>query len=166
MAKANNVDWLAIKTEYITSNPATSYRKLAAKYGVSATQVNNVGRDEHWVQLREQHLSESLAKTLEKISDQTAEKAVKVQSVTDKLLDKVDQMINKINPEELDTGAVRQIGATLKDIKDIYMIRSGADRAEQQARIDKLRADAAKGDKDTGGGLTVSLEGVVSEYGQ
>lgn len=163
MAKQNTVDWLAIKTEYITSRPGISYRKLAAKYGVSATQVNNVGRDECWVKLREQHLSEALSETLEKISEQQANRAVRVQTVTDKLLDKVDQMIDKINPEELDTGAVRQIGATLKDIKDIHMIRSDSDLAEQQARIDKLRRDAES--KDTGAGLTVSLEGEVEDYG-
>lgn len=164
MAKQNDIDWLAIKTEYITSRPGISYRKLAAKYGVSATQVNNVGRDEGWVKLREQHLSKSLSETLGKISEQQANRAVRVQTVTDKLLDKVEQMIDKINPEDLDTGAVRQIGATLKDIKDIHMIRSDGDLAEQQARIDKLRRDTEAKDTDKDG-LTVSLEGEVSDYG-
>lgn len=164
MAKQNTVDWLAIKTEYITSRPGISYRKLAAKYGVSATQVNNVGRDEGWVKLREQHLSESLSETLEKISKQQANRAVRVQTVTDKLLDKVDQMIDRINPKDLDTGAVRQIGATLKDIKDIHMIRSDGDLAEQQARIDKLRRDAEAKDTDKDG-VSVTLEGDVAAYG-
>ncbi len=164
MAKQNDIDWLAIKTEYITSRPGISYRKLAKKYGVSATQVNNVGRDEGWVKLREQHLSKSLSETLGKISEQQANRAVRVQTVTDKLLDKVDQMIDKINPEDLDTGAVRQIGATLKDIKDIHMIRSDGDLAEQQARIDKLRRDTEAKDTDKDG-VSVTLEGDVATYG-
>ena len=166
MAKPNTVDWLAIKTEYITSTPGISYRKLAAKHGISATQVNNVGRDERWVQLREQYLSKSLTKTLERVSDQSADRAARVQSVTDKLLDKVDKMIDEIKPEDLDTGAVRQIGATLKDIKDIHMIRSGGDLAEQQARIAKLHADVAKNEKDTDGELTVVFEGDMGTYGE
>jgi hypothetical protein len=118
------------------------------------------------VKLREQHLSESLSETLGKISKQQANRAVRVQTVTDKLLDKVDQMIDQINPEELDTGAVRQIGATLKDIKDIHMIRSDGDLAEQQARIAKLQADtAAREDKDNSE-LTVSFEGDMGAYGE
>lgn len=165
MAKQNSVDWLAIKTEYITSRPGISYRKLAAKYGVSATQVNNVGRDEGWVKLREQHLSEALSETLGKISEQQANRAVRVQTVTDKLLDKVDQMIDRINPKELDTGAVRQIGATLKDIKDIHMIRSDGDLAEQQARIAKLQADTAACKGKDNREVTVNLEGEMSDYG-
>ena len=57
-------DWQAIKTEYITTN--TSYRKLAEKYGVSTTQICNVGREEKWVEQREQYLNKTAAKMLEK----------------------------------------------------------------------------------------------------
>ena len=46
------------------------------------------------------------------------------------------------------------------------MIRSKGDIREQNARIAKLRADVDRGNKDTGGGLTVTLEGEVREYGQ
>ena len=55
-------DWQAIKTEYITTQ--TSYRKLAQKYGVSRVQIGNVGRDEKWVELRRQHLDNTVAKTV------------------------------------------------------------------------------------------------------
>ena len=77
-------DWQAIKTEYITTD--TSYRKLAQKYGVSTTQICNVGRDEKWVEQREQYLNKTTAKTLEKISQQEANRAAKIHSVADKLL--------------------------------------------------------------------------------
>ena len=41
------VDWLALKTEYITTD--TSYRKLAKKYGVTAQAIYYKGKAEEWV---------------------------------------------------------------------------------------------------------------------
>ena len=73
-------DWQAIKTEYITTD--TSYRKLAQKYGVSTTQICNVGRDEKWVELREQHLNKTVAKTIEKIGNKQVDKMARIDSQT------------------------------------------------------------------------------------
>lgn len=98
-------DWQAIKTEYITTQ--TSYRKLAQKYGVSTTQICNVGRDEKWVELREQHLNKTVAKTLDKISDKQADKMARIDKLTDKLLDKLEQAI-----EELDLQLLKHVDKT------------------------------------------------------
>ena len=88
-------DWQAIKTEYITTD--TSYRKLAQKYGVSTTQICNVGRDERWVELREQHLNKTVAKTLEKISDKQSDKLSRIDDLADKLLVKLEQAITELD---------------------------------------------------------------------
>lgn len=89
------VDWQAIKIEYITT--ATSYRKLAEKYGVSRVQVGNVGKEEGWVELRRQHLAESLTKTLEADVDQRADRLTRILDATDKLLDKIEQAITELD---------------------------------------------------------------------
>ena len=88
-------DWKAIKTEYITTD--TSYRKLAQKYGVSATQICNVGRDEGWVELRKQHLNKTVAKTLDKISSKQADKMARIDRLADQLLDKLEQAITELD---------------------------------------------------------------------
>ena len=88
-------DWKAIKTEYITTD--TSYRKLAQKYGVSATQICNVGRDEGWVELRKQHLNKTVAKTLDKISSKQADKMARIDKLTDRLLDKLERAISELD---------------------------------------------------------------------
>ena len=88
-------DWQSIKTEYITTD--TSYRKLAQKYGVSTTQICNVGRDEKWVELREQHLNKTVAKTLDKISNKQADKMSRIDKLTDQLLDKLEQAITELD---------------------------------------------------------------------
>lgn len=137
-------DWQAIKTEYITTQ--TSYRKLAQKYGVSHVQIGNVGKQENWVELRRQHLDKTLAKTVEKISQQEANRAAKIHSVADKLLNQIEAMVESGRP--LDTKGIRALTAAVKDLKEIQCVRSDLDKQEQEARISNLRKQAEK-DEDT-----------------
>ena len=150
-------DWQAIKTEYITTD--TSYRKLAQKYGVSATQICNVGRDEKWVEQREQYLNDTTAKTLKKISDQEANRAAKIHSVADKLLQKIEVMVDHGDFTE---KGIRALAAAVKDLKDIQGVRSDLDKQEQKARIATLEKQAQKDDVVTGPKLIV--EGLPEEF--
>lgn len=151
-------DWAAIKTEYITTD--TSYRKLAQKYGVSTTQICNVGRDEKWVEQREQFLNKTTAKTLEKISQQEANRAAKIHSVADKLLLKIEAMADSARP--MNSKDLRALTAAIKDLKDIQNVRSDADRREQEARIANLRRQAEQDDHEDGPKLIV--EGLPKEF--
>lgn len=152
-------DWQAIKTEYITTD--TSYRKLAQKYGVSATQICNVGRDEKWVEQREQFLSKTTAKTLEKIIQQEANRAAKIHSVADKLLLKIEEIVE--SGELLDTKGIRALTAAVKDLKEIQSVRSELDKQEQEARIANLRKQADKED-DNKEPIQVIIGGDLTEY--
>ena len=134
-------DWQAIKTEYITTD--TSYRKLAQKYGVSTTQICNVGRDEKWVEQREQYLNNTTAKTIEKISQQEANRAAKIHSVADKLLLKIETLVDRPGMVPKD---VRALVAAVKDLKEIQGVKSDLDEKEQRARIANLQKQADKED--------------------
>ena len=133
-------DWQAIKTEYITTD--TSYRKLAQKYGVSTTQICNVGRDEKWVEQREQYLNKTTAKTIEEISQQEANRAARIHTVADKLLNKIEAMVDSGRP--LDTKGIRALTAAVKDLKEIQSVKSALDEQEQRARIANLQKQADK----------------------
>ena len=154
-------DWQAIKTEYITTD--TSYRKLAQKYGVSTTQICNVGRDEKWVEQREQYLNKTTAKTLEKISQQEANRAAKIHSVADKLLLKIEAMVDSEEP--MSEKGIRALTAAVRDLKEIQSVRSDLDRQEQEARIANLRKQADKED-DNKEPIQVVIGGDLMEYSQ
>ena len=134
-------DWQAIKTEYITTQ--TSYRKLAKKYGVSHVQIGNVGREEKWVELRRQHLDSTFTKTVEKISQQEANRAAKIHNVADKLLLKIEALVDRPGMMPKD---VRSLVAAVKDLKEIQSIKSDLDEQEQRARIANLNKLAQKED--------------------
>ncbi len=133
-------DWQAIKTEYITTD--TSYRKLAEKYGVSRVQIGNVGKDEKWVELRRQHLDRTVTKTVAAVENEQAKRAKKMQSVADKLLLKIEALVDR--PEPLNEKAIRSLTAAVKDLKEIQSIKSALDEQEQMARIANLQKMADK----------------------
>lgn len=138
-------DWQDIKTEYITT--ATSYRELSQKYGVHYTNIAKRASKENWQQLRQQHANATQTKILKAIGSQQATRAARLQTVADKLLGKVEALVEASDPMEMDTQAMKHISGVLKDIKEIQMIRSDADMAEQEARIAKLRREAETEEK-------------------
>lgn len=137
------VDWQAIKTEYIT-DPSATYRKLAEKYGVSRVQIGNVGKDEKWVELRRQHLDRTVTKTVAAVENAQAKRAEKMQNVADKLLLKIEALVDR--PEPLNEKAIRSLTAAVKDLKEIQSIKSALDEQEQKARIANLQKMAQKED--------------------
>ena len=138
-------DWQAIKTEYITTQ--TSYRKLAQKHGIHYKVISDRGKDEGWVELRSQYRAKTLTKTLDKISRQEANRAARIHSVADKLLKKIESMVDREKP--LDTKAIRALTAAVKDLKEIQSIKSDLDKQEQRARIANLQKLAQKEETQT-----------------
>ena len=152
-------DWQAIKTEYITTD--TSYRKLAEKYGIHYKVISERGKDEKWVELRSQHKDRTLTKTLDKISQQEANRAAKIHSVADKLLLKIEAIVE--SGELLDTKGIRALTAAVKDLKEIQSVRTELDKQEQEARIANLRKQADKED-DNKEPIQVIIGGDLMEY--
>ena len=149
------VDWTKIKTEYITTD--TSYRKLGQKYGIHYKAVSDKGKAEGWVELRSQHRDKTLTKTLDRICDKKVDRAARLQSVAEKLLDTVEKMIDD-NADILTTQSIKNLSGVLKDIKDIQMIKSDADMREQEARIRNLQKQAEK-EETHNRDVTITIEG-------
>ena len=60
--------------------------------------------------------------------------------------------------------AAKNYSDALKNIKEIHMIRSAEDIEEQKARIEKLRKEAASGDKNEP--IRVVIDDNLTEYGK
>ena len=151
-------DWQTLRIEYIT-DPDASYRRLAEKHGVSYQAICHRSKEEGWIAQREQHLSDTTSKTLEKISRQKANRAAKIQSVADKLLNRIEAMVDGGVALPKD---VRSLVAAVKDLKEIQGVRSELDEKEQRARIANLEKAA---EKDSGqNGPAMIIEGLPEEF--
>lgn len=157
------MDWNAIRQEYITDE-SSSYRKLGQKYGLSYTAIGDRARKEGWAEQRTQYLNETLSKSINAIGKAQAKRAERVVNVADKLLLKIEAVIDSYDGEALiaNTQALKHITGALKDIKDIQMIKSDADLREQEARIANLRRQVDKEDGSDAPMLVV--EGLPEEF--
>lgn len=149
-------DWNRIKTEYITTD--TSYRELSQKYGVHYTNIAKKAKKEDWQQLRQQQTNTTQTKMIQAVERRKVDRAAKLIGVSDLLLDKVRGMLEE-DSGTITSQAMRNLSGVLRDIKDIQMIRSDADMREQEARIDKLRREAARDEDDGSRAVVVNIGG-------
>lgn len=155
-----SADWNQIETEYITTS--TSYRKLAEKYGIDQATISRKAKKEDWVSKRQHHLSETQAKVLAADTRRKVSRAERLQNVADKLLGKVEAVIESGEFTVMDTQGMKHLSGVLKDIKEIHMIKSDADMREQEARIAKLQREAEGEDDDNE--IQVVITGKAKEY--
>ena len=142
------MDWKKIKTEYIAGG--TSYRKLAAKYGVSLSTLKRTASNDGWCELRDQAKTKAATKIVEIESDKQAERMRRLLTVSDKLLSAVEEAVDMFQAGELqlDKSALKSLSGTIKDIKEIQNIKSQLDMEEQKARIENLKRQATSTTSD------------------
>ena len=154
------VDWVGIKTEYITTE--TGYRKLAEKYGVSFRTLSQKAKDEEWVQERRKHRENIVKKAVRKVENQESDKMARFCTVSDKLLDRIERIIEESEGSNITAKDIRSLTAAVKDLKDIKGVRSELDRQEQEARIANLRRQAEAEEKIDN--TTIQVIGLPEEF--
>lgn len=135
-------DWKKIEAEYITTE--TSYRKLAQKYGMNQATIAQKAKAEDWVGKRKQQASTAQALILEKDINKKVDRATRLKTVADKLLDRVENIVAQ--DDHLTAAAIKNLSDALKNIKEAQMIRTQEDIEEQKARIAKLQKEAQRED--------------------
>lgn len=152
------MDWKKAKAEYIAGG--TSYRKLAAKYGVSFSTLRDIAIREKWTDLKAQARNKSVTKLVESIGEQNGTYEVSVNAVADRLLNKITEMLAL---DCLNSQSVKHLTSALKDIKEVKGIKSDIDLKEQEARIAKLQKDA-EADADKNSSVSIVIEGGDDEW--
>lgn len=132
-------DWKKIKSEYIRGG--VSYRQLSAKYDVSFSTLRKVAARENWTDLRSRAGAERDTKIVESIANREAKRVDDVQTAADMLLAKIKEGVAD-RSLIIDAQSIRQITASIRDLRDIKGMKSELDMQEQIARIEKLRKEA------------------------
>lgn len=130
-------DWSKIKAEYIRDS-SSSYRKLAAKYGVSKTTLEKRAKNEKWLDLRRQKEAKTETRIVEACATKEAERTCKAYEAADIAINRIIQMLEvEILPQN-----IKSLTSALKDCAAVKGLQTEADRREQEARIAKLHRDA------------------------
>lgn len=142
------MEWHKIKHEYVTTD--TSYRKLAAKYGVSSTAIAAKSKEEHWLEQREQYLHKTYTTSIEKSTQTDADRIAKQRDLADRVLDELVKSVAGATLSEL-----KRISGILKDLQSI---KTDADLEEQAQRIANLRRQAGTVEPEIEDNAYVSAE--------
>ncbi len=141
-----NVDWVAIKNEYVNTN--ISQRKLAEKYEISFNTLKDRANRESWAKAKkEQHnriTTETQQKTAEIIVESETDRITKLLGLTDTAQEKISVCLTQLGTyidmfggvhqsEVLDVNRLKKLVSALKDIKEIIKV-------DTTDEIDKLDA--------------------------
>lgn len=142
------MEWSKIKHEYVTTD--TSYRKLAAKYGVSSTAIAAKSKEEHWLEQREQYLHRTYTTSIEQSVKTDADRIAKQRDLADRVLDELGKSVAGATLAEL-----KQISGVIRDLQSI---KTDADLEEQAQRIANLRRQAGTVEPEIEDNAYVSAE--------
>ena len=135
-----HIDWAAIQAEYIGGE--IGQKKLARKYGVSATVLQTRARKEKWFDLKQQARAEAGKKAVQKTAVIAAENAVRAQRIKTRLLEKLEALME----EQLKATEAREYDDhdrlvaihRLRDLTSAYKDLTG-DMPKAEAGDDALR---------------------------
>ena len=150
--------WQKIKAEYLAGG--TSYRKLASKYEVKLSALRGIAEREKWVELRAQTQLKTNTKLTETVSKENAKINESYYRIVDKLFKKAEETIDEV--DKWHPTLLKEMATTMKYLKECRDVKSVADTAEQEARIEKLRREATMGETDTE--IKVIIEGDLEKY--
>lgn len=159
----SGVDLEAVRRDYEAD---MSLRDIALRHGCSKSVVNKWAKRNGWQRRRGPKVDKMQVSTATSTEyAQAGEKAPdfgRVSALALKLLDHVEQTLDY--PEPLPVKDLRGIAATLIDVKEILHAVSPAEAEEQQARLQKLRADAENAAREEAGSeIQVRIMGMSEE---
>lgn len=159
-------DWEQIQSEYITGN--ISYRKLSQKYEVSESALTEKAVAEQWFQKRKNYRSKAVAKSLDLSCDHKAEQLAKFDEVTDRLLDRIEAIIDGMDCSMTSVQQCRSLHSSVEclktlsesllNIKEVMSIQSDQQLYEQQLRAEALKKRAKSDTNSTAGVLLVEFK--------
>jgi hypothetical protein len=108
--------------------------------------ISRKAKKEDWVSKRQHHISEAQAKIINADIEKKVDRAARLKTVADKLLDKVEQWVEMGEP--ISATSIKNLSDAIRNIKEVQMIRTEEDIEEQKARIAKLQKEAEKEERN------------------
>lgn len=136
--EAKTIQWDKIKTEYLT-DPSTSYRSLAKKYGVPHTSIAYRAKQEGWKKDADAIEAEAQAKLVQKVVDFRCSNNEKALHTLNALMDKATEATMLVGKR--DVKAMKDLVAIMKDLKELGAYQVVTDTGEADIKVDMGGAD-------------------------
>ena len=142
--------WRKIRIEYLKGK--TTYKKLAEKYGVSASNIRKRASNEGWRNKRNNLDTKVEQKVLERVCDARAREFELIAQVNDRMdtvLDHLVQFVDQQPPQKYDDlrgveSLTKAIAQVVQVKRDLYNIPTEIDRAKIETLRDKQKLEREK----------------------
>ena len=142
--------WSRVRADYLTTG--LTYKKLAEKYGISLPMIKKVASREHWTADKAKveavtnevtwgnRSAEGSEAEILTVADIRRDRYEKFMEITDAMMDRIQAALT--SPEVISPYSLKLLASALRDLREMQGLNKTAlDIEEQQARIEKLRAD-------------------------
>ena len=120
-------DWNEVKSAYITES--CSMKELATRFGLHPNSIGRRAAQEGWRELRKKHRQATFDRALDLMERSQAEKLARMEQVSGKLLDRVDEAI-----EQLDVQVLREVR---KDRNILYENEQRPDKPTRETTVEQ-----------------------------
>ena len=146
-------DWEKIRAEYI-ADPTTSFRKLAAKHGVSRFAISDRSKAEGWPEQRNQYISKTRTELQKKMVASSGREVDNILKARDLLTVRALEMAaTATRPSD-----IINLPNALQILARMTGVQSDLDTQEQKARIASIEARAGVQDEEESGGTILIPE--------
>lgn len=143
-------EWRKIRIEYVKGK--TTYAKLAAKYGISESNIRKKAANEGWRKKKNNLDTKVEQKVLERVCDARAKEFELIAQVNDRMGEVLDNLITFVKsqpPNKYDDlrgveSLTKAIAQVVQTKRDLYNVPTEIDRAKIEALRDKQKLDREK----------------------
>ena len=128
-------DWDALRLEYIT-DPDASYRRMAAKHGLSKNVISRRATQEQWPALRQERADARAREIEERLSVSLATEAETIVHAREQLAQRALQAIAVAKTAR----DMQALANTLQILSRLAGLQPALDEQEQRARINSIEA--------------------------
>lgn len=132
-----------IKAEYLLGG--VSLQQLSDKHGVSLSKLKRIAAREKWTELLNQKRTRVNQKVVERMADIEASNATMMANLWGQLAKLTQQSMEEM--VDVSPAGLEHYGNTLEKLQKGLGVKDAVDLEEQNARIAKLRSDAAKAEQ-------------------
>ena len=143
---ADNVNWDAIKAEYIAGG--ISQRELAKKHGITARMVGDHASREGWAEQRERCRRKAVTKAIDKVATQKARSLANIMLAADKMADRLAANIDIIDSARDTSDIAKALKYAIDTIHQVYGIQTPAQIHRQRMDEEKLKLERERLEMD------------------
>lgn len=133
-------DWAAIQTDYAAGS---SYRTLAARYGVNKDTIMRRAQKEKWADTRKTYSDNlrtlSVQKTAEAVASAEAERAIVLSSISTKAARFLDERLDELIGSGAKAYEIKAIMETARIIRDMDKDSTHADDDPLMKYLEEMR---------------------------